>query len=272
MVHTILMNLAKSASASNGSVASAYEAERAARERAERCEKEVRRMRRDTQAAKDSKGVNVQLDLLEDTCELVKEIKTLLGDATVLAIRGEVPVDSETIKRTDLIEANFDAGVDGGRILRELGRLEKLLSDRERDLKFVLSAPSTSDGYRALAIVQTRGNVTEGAKSEEAKHFEAALKEVETERNRSKSSGKKQEREWREGDHDESSRRPRYDRDRYDRQSPSSRPRAPFSNNPRGASPGMGGEAPVCFACGQQGHFARNCTMNRGAEAAGSRP
>ena len=258
-----LLKLAKGALASSGNVAAAAEAEREARERAARCEKEVRRMRRDNQAAKDAKGVNFQLDILEDSLELLKELVSIIDSATVLSISDEVAVDSESIKRTDLLVTRLSEGQDGGRMLATLGRLEKLLADRERDLKFVMTAPSASDGYRALAVMNSRAGTSEVAKTDEGKLFEAALKEIEAEK--SKAEKPRRKRNYRDDEFEEySERRGRHDGGRYDRQSLAPRSRGAPYMPPRGSYPGMAQEVPLCHACGRPGHFARNCTMNRG--------
>jgi hypothetical protein len=249
----------------------------------------ISRMRRDQEASdqgnKWHKGLNMQLDLHEDTMALIKSAERRLRDTFILIpsvdakkalLEGRaVKIDSFEPLGLKTLGGVHDA-------LQDLNAATGLVAKRSVQINIVLSADSAKEGFRTLDIMAGYGSIDPGAEKA-LKEAKRQLEDEDAESKRKKSAANKYQNQYE---------RPRYDnhaRGREQREEPRSynepryqvdwgkennsrshgsgpdHPRGGSMNMPYGGGKGGSRSGPdgSCNSCGEMGHWARECPRRR---------
>jgi hypothetical protein len=256
-------------------------------EQHERC---MERMRRDADAGEQGnkwhKGINIQLDLHEDAGRHLKRAeekisRVLLAVPTALA--REALLEGKQIGLGDFELMGLKALPGVKDAVSEMGLASGLLGKRSHELTVVRNAPSAKVGYRTLDIMANAGNLSPGADKalkeairlvEEEEKEAKKKKEVFKEKQQPKAWAPRAERQggWgstpREQWQQPEPQRGGWGEDRQSRSNHSSPAQArggsqgmPWSGGK--GSGGKGGGEGSCNACGEYGHWARDCRSRR---------
>jgi len=252
----------------------------------------MERLRRDQEAGdsgnKWHKGINIQLDLHEDAGRFLKRAEDRISRirlAMPTALARELLLEGKKIGLDDFEPMGLKVFPVIKDVVSDLDNTSSLLAKRSQELTVVRNAPSAKVGYRTLDIMANAGNLSPGA-DKALKEAIRVVEEEERETRKKKEAGEKRQQQqqhqkpwavrpdrqqggWgaRESYPPPESSRGGWGDDRQSRSNHSSPAQArpgsqgmPYSGGKGGGGKGNEG---MCNACGEYGHWARDCKLRR---------